>query len=137
MPKKKPTTGKKVPNDVSFEDSYAAEDEMHDEGVKKTAEELGVEMEEGKKEEEVYTEEGREKLLEGDEIDRWEEEFMEGAEGRGKQNCCAQCGKLLGEEKKEIIEREFDEEIKWFCSEKHAEDFAKKLEKKSKRLEKE
>lgn len=96
---------------------------------KKTPEEIELEMEEGKKEEEVYSEEGREKLIEGDEIEDWEEGFMEGAEGRGEQASCAYCGKLIGEDKENIFEREFDGEIKWFCSEEHAEKYAERLKK--------
>lgn len=126
-------TTKVEEDEVSSGDAYAAEDETHDEGVKKTPEELGLEMEEGKKDEEVYTEEGREKELENDEIEPWEEGFMEGAEGRGKKNCCSECGKLLEEEKEDIYEREFDDEIKLFCSEEHAEKYAKKLAKKKRK----
>lgn len=89
-------------------------------------EEIEKEMEEGKKDEDVYSEEGREKLTEDSEIEPSEEGFMEGAEGRGKKNCCAECGKLLNEEKDKIVEREFEDEIKWFCSDEHAENYAKK-----------
>jgi len=96
-------------------------------------EEQEAEMEEGTKEEEVYREAGREKLKEDDELEDWEEGFMEGAEGRGEQHCCAECGKLLGEEKTEVVEREFDGEIKWFCSAEHAQNYADKLKKKKKR----
>jgi hypothetical protein len=100
----------------------------------KTIEEQETEMEQGKKDEEIYSEAGREKLREDGEIKDWEEGFMEGAEGRGEQNCCSECGKNLGENKDNVIEREFDGEIKWFCSEEHAENYAKKLEKKKQRL---
>ena len=86
-------------------------------------------MPENDKPEEVYTEEGREKLVEDAEISPTEEGFMEGAEGRGEQASCAYCGKLLGEDEKNIIEREFDGEIKWFCSEEHAQKYAERLEK--------
>jgi hypothetical protein len=91
-----------------------------------TKENIEQEMEQGKKEETVYSEEGREKLAEDDQVEPFEEGFMEGAEGRGGKNCCAECGKLLGEEEKEIIEREFEGDMKWFCSEEHAEKYAKK-----------
>lgn len=101
---------------------------------KKTIEEQEFEMEKGTKDEEVYKEAGREKLREDGEIDDREEGFMEGAEGRGELNCCSECGKNLGEDKENIFEREFDGEIKWFCSEQHAENYAKKLEKKKERL---
>ena len=49
----------------------------------KTSEEKKKDMDLGEKDEEVYTEEGRENLEEDGEIDTWEEAFMEGAEGRG------------------------------------------------------
>ncbi len=81
-------------------------------------------------EEEIYSEEGREEMLDNDEISPEEEGFMEGAEGRGEQNCCAECGELLGEKETDLYEREFDGEIKWFCCEEHAENYAKKRAKK-------
>ena len=87
-------------------------------------EKLKEDMEKGKKETDVYSEEGREELEEGDEIEPFEEGFMEGAEGRGQKNCCAECGALLGEE--DIFEREFEGDSKWFCSEEHAENYVKK-----------
>ena len=80
----------------------------------------------GDGEESVYSEEGREALVEDDEIEPFEEGFMEGAEGRGKKNCCSQCGRLLNEDKNKVIEEEFEGELLWFCSEKHAEDYRKK-----------
>ena len=89
-------------------------------------EELKQEMEQGKKDEDVYSEEGREKLVEDGEIEPSEAGFMEGAEGRGKKNSCAECGALISEDDENIVEREFDGEVKWFCSEEHAENYAKK-----------
>jgi hypothetical protein len=100
-----------------------------DELEEKTPEEIEGEMEQGKKDETVYSEEGREKLKEDGEIEDWEEGFMEGAEGRGEENSCTECGKLLGEEETEVYEREFDGEIKKFCCESHAQKYAEKLEK--------
>ncbi len=97
---------------------------------RKTPEEIAWEMEEGEKEADVYSEEGREKLIEDSEIEDWEEGFMEGAEDRGRQNSCAECGELLGEDEAEIFEREFNGELKWFCCEEHAEKYAAKREKK-------
>jgi len=110
---------------------FAGEDEAKQIQVEKTVEEQETEMEKGTRDEEVYKEAGREKLKEDDELDDWEEGFMEGAEGRGEQNSCAECGKLLGEEN--VFEREFDGEIKWFCSEEHAQNYADKLKKKKQR----
>ena len=85
--------------------------------------------------ESVYSEEGREEMEDDDEIDPVEEGFMEGAVGRGKKNCCAECGKLLSN-KEDIFEREFEGEVKWFCSEEHAEKYAKKLKQKNKKKKK-
>ena len=74
----------------------------------------------GKKEEDVYSEEGREKLVEDDQISPSEEAFSEGAEQKGELSTCAQCGNVLDEDN--TIEREVNGEIKWFC----CEDCAKK-----------
>jgi len=82
-----------------------------------------------KEKEGIYTEEGREELIEDGEISASEEGFMEGAEDRGELNCCSQCGKLLQEDKEGIYERKFDGEIKLFCSSEHAEHYAQKHEK--------
>jgi len=112
---------------------FAGEDEAKQIQVEKTVEEQETEMEKGARDEEVYKEAGREKLKEDDELEDWEEGFMEGAEGRGEQNCCAYCGKLLGEDREKVIEREFDGEIKWFCCEEHAQKYADKLKKKQQR----
>ncbi|MBR9692214.1 hypothetical protein GOV06_05520 [Candidatus Woesearchaeota archaeon] len=97
-----------------------------EQGIKKpeTSEEIEQGMEEGKKEENVYSEEGREKLAEDDEIEPFEEGFMEGAEGRGKKNSCAECGAQIAEDDENIVEREINGEVKVFCSAEHAENYA-------------
>jgi hypothetical protein len=106
----------------------AKDQPAEEQGIKKpeTSEEISGGMEEGKKEETVYSEEGREKLAEDDEMAPFEEGFMEGAEGRGKKNSCAECGKQIAEDDENIVEREIEGEVKWFCSEEHAENYAKK-----------
>jgi len=131
MPRKSKVSNEK--EKFSEEDVYAEEDRTHDFNVPKTSDEIKSEMEAGKEPEEVYTEEGREKLIEDAEIEDWEEGYMEGAEGRGEQSSCAYCGKLLGEEEKEIVERRFDGEIKWFCSVDHAQKYAEREEKNKKK----
>jgi hypothetical protein len=83
----------------------------------KTSEEAKDEMETGEKEEDVYSEEGREKLEEDAEIDNWEEGFMEGAEHKGEQAMCAHCRKVLDQEKEEVFEQEVNGRVIWFCSE--------------------
>ena len=98
----------------------------------KISEEIEKDMEQGKKEETVYSEEGREKLSEDDELQPSEQAFMEGAEGRGKKNSCAECGALISEDDENIVEREIDGEVKWFCSAEHAENYVKKHEEKEK-----
>ncbi|MFQ5475190.1 MAG: hypothetical protein ACE5DM_05105 [Candidatus Nanoarchaeia archaeon] len=81
--------------------------------------EKDLEMETGDAEEDVYTEEGREQLVEDDEISTAEEGFMEGAEGLGQQGKCAVCGAILTEDN--TVERKVDGELKWFCSDKCSE----------------
>ena len=74
-------------------------------------------------EEEIYSEKGREKLVEDDEIEPWEEGFMEGADVDGQQAKCRRCGKeLTGTD---IIEKEIDGELFWFCSEECLEKYEK------------
>ncbi len=97
-------------------DKYAPAKEQ---GILKeeTSEEKELDMELGEKDEDVYTEEGREELIEDDEVDAWEEGFMEGAEGRGELAKCAYCGKVLNQSKRKLIEREINNELYLFCSE--------------------
>ena len=90
----------------------------------KTPEEIEQEMDQGEKEADVYSNEGRENLTEDGEMSADEEGFMEGAEGRGQKQCCSECGDLLGEDN--VVEREVNGEIKWFCSEEHAQNYAEK-----------
>lgn len=93
-----------------------------------TPEEEELEMESGEKEADVYTEEGREELAENDELEPFEEGFMEGEEKGGKDAKCASCGKVLSQNKTKVIEREIDGEICFFCSEKCAKKGLKKPE---------
>ena len=106
-------------------DDEESHDHVEDESDE-TSDEVKDEMNSGRADQDVYTEEGREKLLEDDELEPDEEGFMEGAEDRGEQTSCAYCGKMISEDKGNIYEREFDGEIKLFCSEEHAEAYAKK-----------
>lgn len=91
----------------------------------KTSEEKELGMETGENEEEVYDEEGREKLTEDGEIEPWEEGFMEGAAGKGKAGHCAVCGKPLSDEHEGVIEKEIDGKKVTYCSEECAEKGAK------------
>ncbi len=91
-----------------------------------TPEEEKQGMETGEKEEDVYSEEGRESLVEDDEIEPWEEEFMEGAEEKGEEGNCAHCGNVLSQEPEEVIEREIKGKKFKFCSDKCAQKGPKK-----------
>lgn len=76
------------------------------------------------KEEGVYSDCAREGLVEDDEITPEEEGFMEGAEDDGQKAKCASCGKMLTP--KNTVERDFEGELKWFCSEHCADKFEEK-----------
>ncbi|MBT5022914.1 hypothetical protein HON01_08845, partial [Candidatus Woesearchaeota archaeon] len=80
-----------------------------------TEDEKKLEMDEGKKDEDVYDKEGLEQLREDDEIETWEEGFAEGANEDGQLGKCANCGQpLMGTE--DVIETKINDEIKRFCS---------------------
>ena len=81
------------------------------------------EWEEEEGEKDIYSEGGREKLVEDDEIEPWEQGFMQGAEGGGQGAKCRKCGKPLVD--KEIVEKEIDGENYRFCSEECANKFEK------------
>ncbi|PIN81847.1 hypothetical protein COV11_01035 [Candidatus Woesearchaeota archaeon CG10_big_fil_rev_8_21_14_0_10_30_7] len=70
-----------------FEGDYDKEEvdasEHHCDEHEETSEEKKDEMDEGTEDEDVYTEEGRENLVEDGEITPEEEGFMQGAEGTG------------------------------------------------------
>lgn len=96
----------------------------------KTTEERTQDIKKGEAAENVYSEEGREELIDNDEIAPWEEAFMEGAEGRGGQTSCRYCGKLLGQDKSKIVERKIGTNDLWFCCDHCAEEYMKKRGKK-------
>lgn len=108
------------------EKHYPAEEQ----GIEKekTDDEKSLEMETGEKEEDVYDDAGRDKLMEDDEITPEEDAFLEGYEDKGHLAKCEECGKLLEDvdNKEGIVEREFDGELRRFCSEECAEKYAKK-----------
>ena len=75
----------------------------------------------------IYSEEGREDLVEDDEISPEEEGFMEGAHDDGQGAKCRSCGKVLMDN---FIEREVNNEICRFCSDKCADKYAEEKEEK-------
>lgn len=89
----------------------------------KTFDEVEAEMDIGEIEKDVYSEEGREKLTDEDELSAQEEAFMEGEE-KEELGACAGCGRAIGE--KGVVEKEIKGERYWFCSDKCAKRFRPK-----------
>lgn len=87
------------------------EHEEHDE----TSDERETKMHVGGAEVDMYTEEGREELMEDDEITEWEEGFAEG-EDEPERAHCAQCGKVLSQNSSKLLEREMNHTTYLFCS---------------------
>ena len=80
--------------------------------------------EEFPEDEDIYTDEGRQELLEeGDEITDVEEGFMQGYEKGEKLTTCSECRKPL---ERDVIEEDFDGELFRFCSARCASYFEKK-----------
>lgn len=83
----------------------------------------------GERDEDIYTKEGREVL--DDEIEPWEEGFMEGASDLGQLGKDALTGQpIMGAEN--VIELEHDGKSYRFVSEKNAEEWMKRKQKKKK-----
>ncbi|MDP3698475.1 MAG: hypothetical protein Q8R47_02715 [Nanoarchaeota archaeon] len=97
-----------------------------------TSEEHELAMAIGDEDEDVYTEEGRKKLEEDDEIAPWEEGVMEGASGIGQLGKDALTGKPIIDAD-EVIEMELDGKLYRFVSEKNAIKFREKMMKKGKK----
>ena len=72
--------------------------------------------------EEMHSKEGREQLVDDDEISPWEAAFMEGAEEDGTGAKCRKCGKILLREKI-VVEKVIDNELYRFCSEECLDSF--------------
>jgi len=110
---------------VSDQDALQTEDKTGE-----TMEEKQEDIREGEAEKNVYTEEAREEMVDEDGIEPWEEAFMEGAEGRGGQASCRQCGKLLSDDPEKVVERKIEEHDLRFCSDECAEKYMKRRGKK-------
>ena len=95
---------------------------------KKTKEEIMKDMEIGDKEEDIYSDAGREELIdEEDEITDVDEGFMKGYEEEEKTTNCKNCGALLVNEN--IVEEEINDEVYRFCSSECASEFEQKKRK--------
>ncbi|MBW2968589.1 hypothetical protein KY304_02505 [Candidatus Woesearchaeota archaeon] len=80
-----------------------------------TSDEQKKDIQEGNKDADTTSEQGREELSENDEISPAEEAFAEGAEDKGELGTCAHCGKPLDQDKSNVVEREINNEKVWFC----------------------
>ncbi len=96
--------------------------------TKRTKDDIEAEMKTGKADEDVYTKEGQELLEEDDEIETWEEGFMEGATADGQLGKDALTGASLINADN-IYEVEFEGKNYRFVSEKNAIEFLNKKEK--------
>ncbi len=76
-------------------------------------------------EKDIYSDESREELGDGDEIDEVEEGFMKGY-SEDHMAECANCGKIL---ERDVVEEEIEDETYRFCSERCAKKFEEKLNK--------
>ena len=100
---------------------------------KPTIEEKRKDVEDGDVEKNVYSESGREELIEkDDEITDVDEGFMKGYDEGGKMAKCPVCNEILEDD---FVERDIDGETHRFCSDEHAEKFIKKHDGKTEELE--
>ena len=92
-----------------------------------TSEEIKQDMEHGEKDEDIYSDEGREKLVEDGEIEPDEAGFMEGASGAGQLGKDALTGEPLMDVE-DVIEIEIDGKKYRFVNEENAQKFREKKE---------
>ncbi len=114
---------KRIPND---DKDYPAEEQ----GIilEKTEEQISDEMDMGEKNEDVYSEEGRENLIEDDEISPEEEGFMEGANASGQLGKDALTGEPLMDVE-DVIEAEINGRLYRFVNAENARKFRERKEK--------
>lgn len=93
-----------------------ADQPSEEQGIEKekSSEEISDDMEQGKKEEDVYTKEGREKLVEDAEISPAEEGFAEGQEDVE----CERCHQITSVEDATV--KTINDQKHYFCSEECA-----------------
>jgi len=98
------------------EEIYPAQEQWEQE---KDPDEKRLQRDLGEAGEEIYDRGAREQLLEDGEISAWEEGFMEGAEKGGKDAKCVFCGELLSQSKADLVEKEIDGKLLFFCCDEH------------------
>lgn len=94
----------------------------------KTPDEKKAGIMHGEKDEDIYEEEGREVQVDEDEIEPWEEGFMEGAAGPGQLGKDALTGEPL-RDVEDVVEAEIGGKTYRFASEENARKFREKKEK--------
>ncbi|MBI2125177.1 hypothetical protein HYU08_01345 [Candidatus Woesearchaeota archaeon] len=129
--KKSKVASKKLPEPDDDDDDELELHPAEEQGIlpEETSEEHELAIDLGEEDEDIYTDEGRKKLEENDEIEPWEEGLMEGASELGQLGKDALTGvPLMGAD--EVIEMELDGKMYRFVSEKNAEKFRDKMTKK-------
>ncbi len=91
----------------------------------KTPDEKKAGIMHGEEDEDIYEEEGREVQVDEDEIEPWEEGFMEGAAGPGQLGKDALTGEPL-RDVEDVVEAEIGGKIYRFASEENARKFREK-----------
>ena len=94
-----------------------------------TSEEKKQAMEHGEEDEDIYSKEGREKLEEDDEIETWEEGFMEGASQTGQLGKDALTGEPLLDIE-DVVEAVINGKTYRFVNEENAQKFREEHENK-------
>ena len=132
MPKKStpvrkslPTGKKRAAPEREVKD-YAADEQ----GIlpEESEDEVESKMKQGEKDEDIYSKKGRDLLEEDDEIEPWEEGFMEGANDLGQLGKDALTGQpLMGAD--DVVELEWEGKLYRFVSRKNAEEFMKRRKK--------
>ena len=107
MPKKKSKASDEEKLVGKHDEEFDDEDESD--------EDLLEDMKLGKKDADVYSEAGREELLDDDEISDAEDGFLQGAEAGGSKAKCAECGKILRDK---VVEKKIGSKMFRFCSNK-------------------
>ena len=123
MAKAAPTAVKKKSKNDDDVEVYPDEEQgiLPDE----TSDERRIKMKAGQEDEDIYTKEGEELLGDDDEIEPWEEGFMQGASGAGQLGKDALTGKpLMGGD--EVIEMELEGRMYRFANRENADKFRQK-----------
>jgi hypothetical protein len=113
------------PQDSEKQEVFPAEEQGIE--AEKTSEEVSDEMDIGEKDEDVYSKEGQENLVEDGEISPEEEGFMRGETDEGQLAKDALTGEPLMDVE-DVVEAEIKGKLYRFVNQENAEEFRKKLE---------